>query len=86
MNIPQQYKPVLSIGNQIAIWGLLLGLITSMVSFGNDLENEQLQANERQKELIKKMEKQEAANEKIDRQLKDNRDILIEIRTKQESM
>ncbi len=83
MNLTPENKTKLQIGHYALLWGILSVIGGSVIVFANDLENEQVRADERQKELIKKIEKQESTNEAIKNQLQDNRDILIEIRTRQ---
>ncbi len=83
MNLTPENKTKLQIGHYALLWGILSAIGGSVIVFANDLENEQVRGDERQKELIKKIEKQESTNKAIKQQLQDNRDILIEIRTRQ---
>ncbi len=83
MNITPETKSKFQIGHYISIWLFIAGLVVSLFVYGNDLENEQLRADERQKELIKKIDKQETMNQAIQRQLREIRDTQIEIRTRQ---
>jgi len=79
------YKPALQVGHYVAIWIFLLGLLLSGLSRGNEIENQQIETETRQKAIIKQQVeiKQEIRDARTQQQ--EIRDLLIEIKTRQEN-
>jgi len=79
----KEYKPILAIGNWVTIWIFIAGLVFTGLSTGNDLENQQIQTETRQKEIIKQQAEIKQTIKDAQKGQREIRDLLIEIKTNQ---
>ena len=79
----KEYKPILQTGNWVAIWVFIAGLVITGLSTGNDLENQQIQTETRQKEIIKQQAEIKQTIKDAQKGQREIRDLLIEIKTNQ---
>lgn len=78
------YKPALQVGHYITIWLFIGGLVMAGLSRGNDIENQQITTDTRQKEIIKQQAEIKADVKDARKEQAEIKGLLIQIKTKLE--